>query len=50
MLKSFMNTKVQDMTVKESIKYSGLMSVIGVVFTLVVYAGMYVVLKIKNEI
>jgi cytochrome bd-type quinol oxidase subunit 2 len=50
MLKNFMNKKVQEMTIGESIKYSGVMTGIGVVFALIVYGAAYIVMKVKDEI
>lgn len=49
-MKEFMSKKIQDMTVGESIRYSGLMSGIGILFTVLVYGGVYAFMKIKGEI
>ena len=49
-MKEFMNKRAQDMTVGETIKYTGLMTGAGIVFSLLIYGISYAVLKIKNEI
>lgn len=49
-MKEFMNKRAQDMTVGETIKYTGLMTGAGIVFSLLIYGVTYVVLKIKDEI
>lgn len=49
-MKEFMNKRAQDMTVGETIKYTGLMTGAGIVLSLIVYGVTYVVLKIKGEI
>lgn len=49
-MKEFMNKRAQDMTVGETIKYTGLMTGAGIVLSLIIYGITYLVLKIKNEI
>lgn len=49
-MKNFMSKKVQDMTVGESIKYSGLMSGIGILLTALVYGGIYIYMKVTDKI
>ncbi len=49
-MKNFMSKKVQDMTVGESIRYSGLMRGIGILLTALVYGGIYIYMKVTDKI
>lgn len=49
-MKEFMNKKAKDMTVGETIKYTGLMTGVGIVLSLLLYGVTYAALKIKGEI
>ena len=49
-MKEFMNKRVQDMTVGETIKYNCLKTGAGIVLSLIIYGVTCLILKVKGEI